>query len=133
MHAEVQDQAQFGRDAAQEPNMGTRGLEFDVPHSFPSHYTAGDLHSAFIADYSLVSDLFVLSAITFPIFGGTEDLFAEKAVLFRFLSSVVDGLRPQYLSVRPRKDILRRGQFKPDGIKIRGFGWIGHKLYLSIL
>ena len=52
-----------------------------------------DFDSALVADHALESDLLVLTAAAFPRLCRSEDLFAEKTVDLRSLSTIVDGLR----------------------------------------
>ena len=54
-----------------------------MPHSFSSNFLACDFNTAAFADDALESDALVFAASTLPIFGGTEDLLAEKAIFFR--------------------------------------------------
>ena len=57
--------------------------KFDMPHSFSSNFLACDFNTAAFADDALESDALVLAASTLPVFRGTEDLLAEKAIFFR--------------------------------------------------
>ena len=56
----------------------------ELDHHLPAALLADD---AFIA-YSLVA-----AAMTFPVLGRSENLFAEKTIAFWFLSTIVDGFR----------------------------------------
>ena len=81
-----------------------------MAHSFPSYLGLGYLYSAAVADDTLVSDSLILTAVAFPVLHRSEDFFAEKSVLFRLKSPVVDSLRLGYLAMGPLKNLFRRCQ-----------------------
>ena len=96
-----------------------------MSHSLTSNGSLCDLNSASVTDNALIADLLVLSAVTLPVLCRSEYLFAEKSVLLRLQSTVVDGLRLLYLAVRPLPYLFRRSQtdlyrIKTDGL-ICGF------------
>ena len=70
-----------------------------MSHSLTTYGCLSDLHSALVADHTLVSDLLILTAVTFPILCGSEDPLAEKTVCLRLQGSVVDGLGLLHLTV----------------------------------
>jgi hypothetical protein len=78
-----------------------------------------DLHPAFFTDHSPVFHALIFSAIALIILGRAEYLGTKKAFPFRFKGPVIDGLRLFHLTMRPFPDLLRRGQRKFYGIKIR--------------
>src|SRR5204862_6589108 len=84
----------------------------DVAPPLPTHLRAGDLHAAPLADDPLEPDALVLAAVALPVASGPEDPLVEQAVLLRLQRAVVDGLRLLHLAVRPRADLVARGQ--PD-------------------
>ena len=67
-------------------------------------------HTTAVADNTLVADALVLSAMALVILRGTEDALTEKTVALRLVSTVVDGFRLQYFSVRICLDFFRRCQ-----------------------
>src|SRR5207247_11465023 len=87
-------------------------------HTVASNLGACDLDAAPLADDALEPDALVLSAVAFPVPGGTEDALAEQAVLLRLQRPVVDGLRLLDLAVRPRPDLVGRGQPDPQLIEV---------------
>src|SRR5207247_1608170 len=87
-------------------------------HTVASNLGACDLDAAPLADDALEPDALVLSAVAFPVPGGTEDALAEQAVLLRLQRPVVDGLRLLDLAVRPRADLIRRRQPDPQLIEV---------------
>ncbi len=65
--------------------------ELDVTHAFAANDRACDFNATLLADNALVADTPVLSAVTFVVLFGTEDLLVKETVLFRALGAVVDG------------------------------------------
>ena len=61
--------------------------QFDMAHPLAPDLGARDFDSATFADDALETDPLVLTAIALPVLGRAEDLFAEKAVLFRAVAS----------------------------------------------
>ena len=55
-----------------------------MSHTLSTHAGFGDLNAASVADNALITDLFVLSTVAFPVLARSENLFAEKSVLLRF-------------------------------------------------
>jgi hypothetical protein len=89
-----------------------------VSHALTTNLGAGDLDATTLTDDALVTDALVLTAVALPVLGGTEDLLAEKAVLFRLQCAVVDRLGLQHLAVRPAADLLGRCQADLDCVEI---------------
>ena len=77
----------------EEPDVGYRGGKFDMPHAFASDSRVGDFDPATIADHPLVLHPTVLSASAFPVLFRAKNTFAEQAVFFGTVGSVVDRLR----------------------------------------
>ncbi len=63
-----------------------------MPHTLAPDLGQGHLNTALIADDVAVAFCFVFAAVALPVTRGTEDLFAEKTVCFRFQRPVVDRL-----------------------------------------
>jgi hypothetical protein len=72
-----------------------------VSHTLTTHARFRDLDAAAVTDNTLVSDLFIFSAVALPVLGGSKNLFAEKAVPLRLKSPVIDGLRFGYFAMGP--------------------------------
>lgn len=51
-------------------------------------FALGDLDAAAVADFALVADLLILSAVAFPVLCGPENALAEKAVALGFERAV---------------------------------------------
>ena len=73
--------------------MGNGSCQLYMSKPFSSDCGLCDLDSASVAYNALISDLFVLSAVAFPILCRTEYPLAVKSVLFRLKGTVVYGLR----------------------------------------
>ena len=67
--------------------------EFDVTHTFAAHLFFGDFDTATVADDTLITDTFVLTAMALIVLDGAEDFLAEKAIALRLVSAIVDGFR----------------------------------------
>jgi hypothetical protein len=80
-----------------------------MTHPLAPYALASYLHTAFIAYDPPISNLLILSTIALPILGRAEYRFAEKTILLRPQSTVVDGLGFGDLTIGPRVDLFRRG------------------------
>jgi hypothetical protein len=87
--------------------MADRGSQIDMPHALSSHFGAGYLDAAFIADNTFVTYLLVLAAIALEVLGRAEYLLAEKAILLGLQSTIVESLGLGHLSIGPAPDLLR--------------------------
>ncbi len=96
--------------AAQVPDVDDRGGQLDVAHPLAAHLGPRDLDAAALADDALEADPLVLAAVALPVLGRPEDLLAEEPVLLRAQRPVVDRLGLLHLAVRPRTDVLGRGE-----------------------
>jgi len=75
------------------PDVSYGDNEFDVTHAFTTHFLLSYLNTASVADDAFVADAFVLTAVAFVVFNGTEDAFAEQTVTFGFVGTIIDGFR----------------------------------------
>jgi hypothetical protein len=75
-----EQRAQARRHGLEEPDVGNRCGEVDVPHPLAAHATVRDHHAALVADDALVLDALVLAAEALPVLLRTEDALAEQAV-----------------------------------------------------
>src|SRR6185312_9104941 len=103
----VDQVADPARDALEEPDVGDRRSEVDVPHPLAADLGAGHLDAAALADDALVADALVLAAVALPVLGRTEDALAEEAVFLRLQRAVVDRLGLGDLAPTPGADLLR--------------------------
>src|SRR5204862_6097872 len=59
----------------------------------------------------------VLAAVALVVLRRAEDLRAEEPVPLGLEGAGVDGLGLLHLAVRPRPDLVRRGERNPDGVE----------------
>jgi hypothetical protein len=71
--------------------MADRGGQLDVRHAFAADFRAGDGDATLIADHTAEAHTLVLTTVTFPVTGRTEDFFAEQTITLGFECAVVDG------------------------------------------
>src|SRR4030042_763576 len=88
-----------------------------MTHSLPTHFGLDDLHATFLTNNPSMLHPFVLAAIALIIFGGAENFGAKKSIFFRFKGPVVYRLRFLPLPIRPRLNLLRRGNGDTNGVK----------------
>ena len=93
--------------------MSHRHYQLDVSGTLTAHLLLGHLHTAAVADDTLITDTLVLTAGALIVFGRTEDTLTEETVALRLISTVVDGLGFCDLSKAILKDLL--GRCKSDG------------------
>ena len=105
------------RQAFEEPDMGDRTGQRDMPHPLPADLGLNDLNAALLTHDPTVAHAFVFAAVTLIVLGRTEYLGAEQAVTLRLERAIIDGLGLLHLPMRPGTDHIRRGQRDPDGIK----------------
>ena len=78
-----------------------------MSHTLTTNTGLCDLNTTAITYNALITDLFVFTAVTLPVFAWSEDSLTEKSVLLRLQSPVIDGLRLCYLTSGPLQDFLR--------------------------
>jgi hypothetical protein len=72
-----------------------------MPHALAANLGFRNLHAAAVADFAFIAYFLIFTAVTFPILGGPENPFTEKAIPFGLKSAVVDGLGLFNFAVRP--------------------------------
>src|SRR5439155_6469125 len=87
----IEQGAQAAGHGLEEPDVHDGGGQLDVAHAFAADAGVGDLDAAAVADHALVLHAAVLAAGALPVFFGSEDAFAEQAVFFGAVGTVVDG------------------------------------------
>ena len=86
--------------------MGYGSCQGYMSQPLTSYGGLGHFNSAAVADHSLESDLFIFSAVTFPVLGRPEDTLTEQTILLRLEGPVVYRLRLLDLAVGPLEDLL---------------------------
>src|SRR5690349_3131204 len=90
--------------------MGRRARELNVSHALAADLRLGHFHAALLAHNAAMLEALVLAAQALVILHGPEDLGAEESVTLGLERTVVDRLRLLHFAVRPRADLLRRGE-----------------------
>ena len=106
----IQNQAHAARDTLKVPDVGHRSRQLYMSHTLTANLGTGDLNATTVADSTLMADTLVLAAMTFPITSWSKNFLAEKTILLRLQSTIVNSLRLQYLAVGPLTNLVRRGQ-----------------------
>ena len=99
--AHIEQHLHAAGDTLEIPDMGNGSGKLDMTHALAANLGLGDLDAAFFADYALVADALIPSAVAFPVLSRSEDALAVKAVPFGLKSSIIDGLGLFDLAVRP--------------------------------
>ena len=102
--AHIEHEADAGRHALVEPDVGNRNGEFDVTHALATNPAQGHFDAATVADHALVFDAFVFTAGTFPVPSRAEDALAEQATFFGLKRAIIDRFGIFHLSTAPRAD-----------------------------
>ena len=114
----VEHQADARGERLEEPDVGHRRGEVDVPHALAAHLGLGHLYAALLADHATVLQALVLAAQALEVLHGPEDLGAEQAIPLGLEGAVVDGLGLLDLAERPRTDHLGRSEPDLDRIEV---------------
>ncbi len=114
----VEHHAQTRRQALQEPDVRDGAGQLDVAHAFTANLGNGDFNAALFADHATMLQALVLAAQALVVFDRAKDLGAEQTVTLRLERAVVDGLGLANFAVRPRTDLLGRGDADLDGIEL---------------
>jgi hypothetical protein len=117
----VEQVAQARGNALEVPDVRYGCGELDVAHALTTYGGLGDLDAATLADDSFEADSLVLATGALPVARGSEDLFAEQAVLLGLQGAVVDGLWLLYLAVRPTTDVVCCRETNLDFVKSVNF------------
>jgi hypothetical protein len=73
--------------------------ELDMTSSLSAYLRSGYFDTTSFTDNSLVADPFVFTTGTFIVLAWTKNLLTEESTSFWSLSSVVDRLRDEYLTI----------------------------------
>src|SRR5690606_23140935 len=113
----VEQHADAARERLQEPDVGDRCSELDMPHALATDARESDFDTALLADDALVLHPLVLAAQALIVLDRAEDAGAEKPVPLRLEGAVVDRLRLFDLAIGPGQDLVRAGDGNTDLIK----------------
>src|SRR4051812_20363954 len=115
LERDVEDVADAGRQALQEPDVRDRRGQVDVAQALTTHLGLNHFDAALLAHDAAVLHALVLAADALVVLHRAKDLGAEQAVTFRLERAVIDGLRLLYFTVRPLPDLLRAGERNAHG------------------
>src|SRR5206468_3066351 len=101
-----------------EPDVGNRRCQDDVPHAFAPDLRPRDFYAAFVTDHPAIPNPLVLAAGAFPVLGGSENALTEQAISLGLQRPVVNSLRLAHLASRPLLDLVRRCQPNPNSVEI---------------
>src|SRR4029453_7576442 len=104
--------------ALEEPHMADGRRQRNVSEPLAADLGLRHLDAALVADYAAVLHALVLAPQTPPIRDRSKNLGAEQAVAFGLERPIVDRFRLGYLAVRPRDDLVRRGEADADRVEI---------------
>jgi hypothetical protein len=111
---DLQDVSDSRGQRLEEPDVGDRSREGDVPHPLAADLGLDHLDAALLTHDPAVLHALVLAANALVVFDGAEDLGAEQAVAFGLERSVVDRLRLLDFAERPTANLLRRRNGDPE-------------------
>ncbi len=115
---DVEQVADAARQPLEEPDVADRRGQRDVAQPLAADLRLRHFDAALVADHAAVLHALVLAAQALPVGDRPEDLRAEQAVSFRLERAVVDRLGLGHLAVRPRHDLVGRGEADPDRVEI---------------
>tara|TARA_Y100000590_G_scaffold389751_1_gene465018 strand:+ start:6893 stop:7156 length:264 start_codon:yes stop_codon:yes gene_type:complete len=84
---------QLAGDRPEEPDVYHWHGKRNVTHSLTADFLPSYLYTTSVADDSTVSNSFILAAMALVVLYRTEDFFAEKTFLLRFVGTIIDRLR----------------------------------------
>ena len=98
----------FIRGRTEIPDVSNWNDELDVTGAFTSYFFLGNFNAATVADDTLITDTFVLTAMAFIVLNRAENTFAEQSIAFRFVSTIVYCFRFKNFSIGSLEDFLGR-------------------------
>src|SRR5215472_289438 len=100
-HGNVQQVTDAAGQALEEPHMRAGRSQLDVAEALAADFAERHFDAALVANHSAVLHALVLTAQTFPVGDGPENLRAKQPVTLGLERAVVDGLRLGDFAVRP--------------------------------
>jgi hypothetical protein len=110
----IQQVAQSAGHRLEEPDVGDRSGQLDVPHPLAAHAAMRDLDAATVADHALILHTAILAAGAFPVLFWAKDPLAKQPVLLWAVGAVVDRFWLLHFAERPAADVVRPGQADLD-------------------
>ena len=91
-----------------------RNHQFDVAHALTTNFLLSYLYTATLADNTLVTNTFVLTAMALIVLNWTEDVLAEQTITLRLVGTIVDGLWFENLSRAKAHNLIWRCESNRD-------------------
>ena len=92
--------------------------QLNVAHPFAANLFLRNLYSTAVTNDPFIADALVLTAVTLVVLHRPEDAFAEQAISFRLIRTVVDRLRLEHFTIRALQDLIRRRQADGDAVEV---------------
>src|SRR5262245_38217334 len=86
-----------------------------MSESLPAHFGLNNLHATLFTHHTAVLHTLVFTAVTFPIFDRAKDFSAKKSIPLRLERPIIDRFRLLHLPMRPRTNLLWRGNTNTNG------------------
>ena len=96
---DVENQAHAGRNALKVPDVGDGRGQLNVAHALAANLCGGHFNAAAFADFTLITNSLIFSAVALPVLLRPKDSFAEQSVALGFQGAVVDRFGLFYLTV----------------------------------
>jgi len=116
---QIQDVADFAREAPQKPDVGDRRGQLNMSHPLATYLGLNDLDPALLTDHPAMLHPFVLAAVALVVLDRSEDPGTKQPIPFRLEGAVIDGLRLLHLAVGPFSNPLRRSDHDLHRIKMQ--------------
>src|SRR5215475_1653817 len=91
-----------------------------MAHPFTANFGLNNFDAALFADDAAMTHPLVFTAVALVVLGRTKDFGTEKTIPFWLEGPIVNGFGLLNLAVRPRADLLGRGDRDFDCIETEG-------------
>src|SRR5262249_13250942 len=85
-----------------------------MAHPFTANFGLNNFDAALFTDHTTMPHPLVFSAVALVVLGRTKDFGTEETIPFWLEGSIVNGLGFLNLAVRPRADLIGRGDREFD-------------------
>ena len=97
----IKGQAHTAWNPLEVPDVRYRSFQFDMPHTLTTNFCTRYFNPTTVTNNSSVTNAFVLTTSTFPVFCRTKDDFVKESFTFWFQRTVIDCFRFFDFSIRP--------------------------------
>ncbi len=113
----VEHHTETGWQGLEEPNVGCRRGQFNVPHAVATNLSQRHFDATLLADHATMLEALVLAAQALVILDRAKNLGTKQAITLRLEGAVVDGFRLLYFAVGPGTDLLGRSETNGNRVK----------------